>query len=157
MSSFETLGFYRGLSRHYEIAHPTVHATRKNRRPRDMNLDLHNAADDWFYETFGVRYRSQSIFLSSNITTAAAYAATPDHIAKIIPLGPYSYCWSSQLSDLLELCMSKPEIDTLRTELKNSNYKENGLDEAHRLGHEVMLFCESYICIPVNCITEKHD
>jgi hypothetical protein len=122
-----------------------------------MHLDLHNAADDWFLENFGVRYRSQSIFLSSNTNTAAAYAATPDHIARIIPLGPYRYCWSTQLSDLLELCMFRPDIDTLKRELRSAHYKEDSLEEAHRLGHEVMLFCESYVCLPINCIAQQHE
>lgn len=157
MSSFETFAFYRGLSEHYEIAHPTLHATRKNRCPRDMSVDLHNTADDWFYESFGVRYRSQSIFLSSNINVAAAYAATPNHIVRIIPVGTYRYCWSSQLSDLLQLCMCRPDIDTFKDDLKCSSYKEDGIEEAYHSGHEVMLFCESYVCIPTNCIAQLHQ
>lgn len=157
MSSFEKLAFYRGLSKNYEISQPTVHATRKNRLPRDMQQYIHEAADNWFFESFGVRYRSQSIFLSSNINIVSAYAATPDHIARVIPLGPYRYCWSSQITDLLEICMHATDVNIFRDELANSRYKEEGLADAHRLGHEVMLFCDSYVCVPINCQINKHE
>jgi hypothetical protein len=144
MSSFEKLAFYRGLSKNYEISQPTVHATRKNRLPRDMQQHIHEAADNWF-------------FLSSNINIVSAYAATPDHIARVIPLGPYKYCWSSQITDLLEICMHATDVNIFRDELANSRYKEEGLADAHRLGHEVMLFCDSYVCVPINCQINKHE
>lgn len=157
MSSFEQFSFYRGLSDRYEIAHPTVHKTRKNRCPRDMRQDLHTAADDWFLGEFGVRYRSQSIFLISKVDIAATYSATPLHVARIVPLGGYRYCWSSQLNDLLEICLSNPDIDSFNSDLASAHYREDCLEEAHRLGHEVMLFCESYICIPVGSTVYAHE
>ncbi|MGF6110391.1 hypothetical protein [Pseudomonas frederiksbergensis] len=156
MFSFETLSFYRGLSNRYEVAHPTVHATRMDRQPRDTRQNIHDVADNWFFERFGVRYRSQAVFVSSDTSVAAAYAASPDHIVRVIPLGAYKYCWSSQLSDLLEIGMHNPDIEDFKSDLVNAHYKEDCLDDAHRLGHEVMIFCESYVCIPVNSVVQVH-
>ena len=155
MSSFEVLSFYRGLSARYDIAHPSVHTTRKDRRPRDMRKHFHDVADDWFLAKFGVRYRSQAVFVSSNVDVASAYAATSNHIVRVIPLGPYRYCWSSQFSDLLEVCLHSPDIEEFKEDLVNARYKENCLEDAHRLGHEVMIFCESYICIPINNVVQQ--
>lgn len=154
--SFESLIFYRGLSSQYDTTYPSLHQTRKNRQPRDVASDVHNAADKWFFNRFGVRYRSEAIFVSSDKNIASAYASSPAHVARIIPLGPYSYCWSRALSDLLQVCMHNPSIPDLVTELDSANYIESDLEGAFRLGHEVMLFCDSYICIPVNSTIQQH-
>lgn len=157
MASFESLEFYRGLSSRYDIQHPSVHYTRKGRRPRDVAENLHQIADSWFSDRFGVRYRSDAIFVSSNLNVVAAYAYSPEHIARIIPLGAYSYCWSSRLTDLLEVCLRKPREDELIEELNDADYKETDLESAYRMGHEVMLSCDSYICIPMNVVVQRHD
>jgi len=154
MSSFEVLSFYRGLSARYDITCPTVHATRKDRRPRDMRIHLHDVADDWFLMEFGIRYRSQAVFVSSDLGVAGTYAATPNHVVRVIPLGPYRYCWSSQFSDLLEVGLHNPGIEEFKEDLASARYKEDCLEDAHRSGHEVMVFCESYICIPMNSIVQ---
>jgi hypothetical protein len=36
-----------------------------------------------------------------------------------------------------------------------AEYQETGLMEAHAIGNEVMLFCESYMAIPISLLPTK--
>lgn len=150
--TFEFLSFYRGVSARYETRHPTLHATRRDRLPRDMKPELHQLADEWFFKKFGIKYRSQSLFLSSDENVATSYAASAFHVMRIIPIGEYSYCWSSSIQDLLQICITDQREENLLHTLENSNYKQTDLAQAHAYRHEVMLFCERYICIPNHLI-----
>lgn len=101
MASFETLNFFRGVSVRYNCQHPTIHETRRNRQPKDSPINFHNVADSWFFSRFGIRYRSQSLLVTSRLLTAGVYAATPAHVMRILPLSEYRYCWSPNVMDLL--------------------------------------------------------
>ncbi|MDP2876033.1 MAG: hypothetical protein Q8O00_07600 [Holophaga sp.] len=155
MDSFETLIFFRGVSVRYDPQHPTIHETRRNRRPKDASIEFHNAADRWFHSRFGVLYRSQALLLTSRQLTANVYAATPAHVMRILPLSDYRYCWSPNAVDLLFAAKklegaSPSEIEDHLTSL---GYREDGLAEAHVTGHEVMLHCDRYITIPVQLVS----
>lgn len=157
MNSFESLTFYRGLSLNYDISAPSLHFTRKNRTPRDLPENIHETADAWFKKKFGVSYRSQSLLVTSSEHIAATYAATPNHIGRIIPLGNYCYCWSPIIQDMLELFLNQRPLSSIEEELESAHYKEEDLEAAFKSEHEVMLFCESYICIPINTTLQRHE
>jgi hypothetical protein len=150
MISFEDLAFFRGVSDKYATDRPTVLAPRLDRRPKASAPQFHSAADDWFYKRFGIRYRSAALFLTSRLLSAQTYAATPAHVMRIVPLSDYRYCWSPKVSDLLfaatELANAGP--DKIHEYLNSAEYCEGGLAEAHAAGHEVMLSCAQYVCIP---------
>lgn len=154
MDSFETLTFFRGLSARYNTQHPTIHEIRRDRRPKDSSIEFHNIVDGWFLSRFGVSYRSQALFLTSRKLTAQAYAATPDHVMRIMPLSDYRYCWSPNTSDLLFLArrLSGAGKSEIEAHLESLCYREYGLAEAHLSGNEVMLHCERYITIPTHFI-----
>lgn len=152
MDSFETLTFFRGVSARYNSQHPTIHETRRDRRPKDSSIEFHNVADEWFRSRFGVPYRSQALFLTSLKLTAQAYAATPAHVMRILPLSDYRYCWSPNAVDLLFAARKLEDAGRSEIEdhLASLGYREEGLAEAHAAGHEVMLHCDRYIAIPVH-------
>lgn len=152
MHSFETLSFYRGFSKGISET-PVVRTTRMNRVPRDIPMGIHTEADEWFYRKFGVRYRSQALFVTSSLLTAATYALDKDvkNVARVIPLGPYRICWSDQRSDLVFACAQTSPADIAQY-LDSSGYVETDLNAAHERGHEVMLHCERYIMIPANLL-----
>ena len=159
MDSFETLIFLRGVSARYDPQHPTIHKTRLNRRPKDSPIEFHNVADRWFYSRFGVLYRSQALLLTSRKLTASAYAATPAHVMRILPLSDYRYCWSPNAVDLLFAATKLKDASPSEIEdhLTSLGYREDGLAEAHATGHEVMLHCDRYIAIPVNLVSGKGE
>lgn len=152
MHSFETLSFYRGISSEIPLDRPSVLHTRKDRRPRDTPKHLHETADAWFLASLGVPYRSSALFLTPSRVIAQCYGKSPDHCVRVIPLGNYSYCWSSKYSDFLHLAKDAPSSEELTIRLQSAGYGTGNLDLAHESGNELMLFCEKYIAIPIELL-----
>ena len=154
MSTFETLTFYRGVSAKYPTDRAYVMTPRSDRRPKNSSLHFHQIADNWFRSHFGIAYRSEGVFVMSKIVSATAYAATPDHVVRIVPLSKYQYCWSPQISDLLFAAnrMADSPANDIESYLDTAEYREDGLQEAYDSGNEVMLHCERYIAIPLDLV-----
>ncbi len=152
MHTFETLSFFRGVSDRYDPHHPAVHEARRDRRPKDSSIEFHNFADEWFRSRFGIAYRSQSLLLTSRRFTAEAYAATPLHVMRVMPISPYRYCWSPKAVDLFFAARKLAGARAFEVEehLASLEYREDGLADAHAAGHEVMLHCQQYITIPAH-------
>jgi hypothetical protein len=155
--SFEVLSFYRGVSAKVPLDRPSIHAVRRDRRPRDSNYSFHTIADEWFLSRFGVRYRSGALFVVSNLMHAGNYAETPLHVMRIIPLDAYTYCWSPVYRDLLfiqaRLVDTKPK--SVFDALDLGMYRESDLHSASVSGHEVMLYCEKYLAVPISLLDIK--
>lgn len=149
MYSFENLIFFRGASANYDRFTCSVNRVRKNRQPRDTQLHLHAAADDWFLRKFGIRFRSQALLLSSMQSTATAYAASPESVFRVLPLDGYTYCWSPNVADMLQLIDATTTPENLCQKLETANYRIEDLKSAHDSGNEVMLVCEEYLAIPI--------
>lgn len=134
---------------------------RRNRRPKNSPTHFHDIADNWFRNRFGIAYRSEGLFVMSKLLSATAYAATPDHVMRIVPLSTYRYCWSPKISDLLFVAnnMATSTASDIESYLDSAEYCEHGLQEAHEVGNEVMVYCERYIAIPVSLIgnVTKHN
>jgi hypothetical protein len=154
MSTFEIFPFYRGFSAKYVTDRPSVLTPRRDRRPKHSTTGFHEVADQWFKNRLGIAYRSQGLCLSSRPMSASTYAATSAHVMRVVPLSAYQYCWSPDVSDLLfaanRLAESPPEA--VVAYLDSVQYRADGLQAAHSAGHEVMLYCEKYIAIPVGLL-----
>lgn len=151
MSSFEVLPFYRGVSVRYPIDAPSLNIPRRNREPRSSSPSFHRAADAWFEKTFGIPYRTQGLFVTPSDYVARNYAASDEHVMRIVPLSPYRFCWSPTISDLLFVAQRLAEASSHEIEeyLAAADYQEGGLQAAHTSNHEVMLHCERYVAIPI--------
>ena len=149
--SFETLPFYRGVSAEYAVDCPSIHAPRTNRRPKNSSIHFHTIADRWFAKRFGIHYRSNAVFLTSGVLSATTYAHSPAHVMRILPLGPYRFCWSANVSDLLFSATQFAEAEeaVIEAHMDSKGYCESDLLKAYEIGHEVMLYCEQYIAIPI--------
>lgn len=154
IESFETLAFYRGLSNISGMVAPFIIKTRKDRKPRDLPKYIHERADAWFNQQFGVRYRSQAAFVTGSRFIAQNYAKSSGNVVRVIPLGAYSYCWSPKNSDLLFYHAKQTSIE-VEAYLSSSEYTESGLGSACASGNEVMLFCDSYVAIPVHLLNRE--
>jgi len=152
LPTFETLSFFRGVSKGYVIDRPSVLVPRHDRQPRNSSAEFHAVADQWFENRFGIAYRSRGLFLTSRLLSARSYAASPLHVVRVVPLSEYAYCWSPTISDLLFSATqfaAAPEWK-IEAHLEAAQYREDGLQEAHEAGHELMLYCDQYIAIPVS-------
>lgn len=72
---------------------------RKNRRPKDSPIELHEIFDRFFKNNFGVKARSEGMFVSRSSYLAEDYG-TPYWV---FPIGnKYKFIWSDQVEDLYE-------------------------------------------------------
>jgi len=152
MESFEVHTFYRGFSSREALDAPIICSVRKGRRPRNTPGEIHEEADKWFLARFGIRYRSEAVFVTSSAMVANGYAKSERHIARVIPLGKYSYCWSPKIYDLLTVVLSGTAKDGIAAALDAGAYREGELSAAHAAKHEVMLACETYVAIPIHLL-----
>ena len=154
MKSFAELDFWRGMSSKYSADAPFVKEPRGNRRPKDSPENFHRAADKWFFQRFGIMYRSQGVFVTSRELTAQAYAASPAHTMRIVPISAYRYCWSPNVSDLLFKAkeMADAREEAIYQFLIDAGYQDHSLEDAHATGHEVMIHCERFVAIPAGLL-----
>lgn len=155
MESFESLAFYRGITTGPVPVSPLIVKARKNRLPKNTPLEVHERADKWFETKFGVRYRSQAVFVTSRQFIADGYAASPQHVVRVIPLGDYRYCWSPKVYDFLTVSIDPSNSKNIEGFLDRSGYIESDLRAAHTVGYEVMIFCERYVAIPLSLLKEE--
>jgi hypothetical protein len=147
------------MSAKYPTDRPFVHEPRTDRRPKDASRKFHDAADKWFFERFGVRYRSQGVFVTARRFTAQAHGASPAHLMRIVPLTAYRYCWSSNVADLLFKAreLADADEDSVRGFLDSAGYQESSLEDAHAAGHEVMLHCGRFVAIPSGLLPAANE
>ncbi len=139
LDTFETLQFFRGLSDEYSIDKTSIIVPRKDRRPRNSSPHFHEVADKWFLDKFGIPYRSQGVFVIARVLSASAYATSPDHVVRVIPLSTYRFCWSKKISDLLfgAQKLANAPAEKIKDFLESACYQEDDLSAAHSSGNEV--------------------
>jgi hypothetical protein len=87
--------FYKGMNKQHDF---DIIKTRKNRKPLNMPLKLHNYIDKLFKKKFGVKLRSETIFVTSDIIWSGGYGFP----SIIIPIGKFDYYWNQHIDDLYE-------------------------------------------------------
>jgi len=134
------------------------------RFPKDTHTEIHYAADRYFLRKFGVKYRSNSFFTTGSQVTASEYGSsvwTPGGEVVVIPIGNFTWCWSSMLSDFYqgtEEAIEWPDdlgedpdafeveayFDKAVGELcDRMKYKTTDLKRAIASNHEIMLHCKT--------------
>ena len=102
---------YRGM-RVYYGADAVVKGVRTKRRPLTTHDAIHQAADEFFDEKFGVKFRSQAIFAVGDEGIAEGYG----DVYAVFPLDDVKICWSDLVSDMTafthrELGLMNKEVD----------------------------------------------
>jgi len=124
---------------------------RKNRKPTDTKINVHNDLDTLFKKKFGWKARSNSIFCTGSAEDAADYGNT---VYMIFPIGKYRYLWSDKIDDLFfyvdtHLITSDPNrIDRLAKTV--NKYKTSDIKKAISSKHEIMVNCDQYLAIHTN-------
>lgn len=159
--SFESLAFFRGFGSRYRTDTISINVPRRDRRPKDSSMQFQEVADSWFVEKFGLPFRSGAVFLTSRIATATAHAHGKafERVMRVVPLSPYSYCWSPEVSDLLFIAREcqGASADAIKARLSKLKYRTDSLLAAHESGHEVMLYCDVYASIPLPLLPDKEN
>ena len=145
---------------------------RTNRRPLTTHAKVHELADDYFKHKFGIKFRSESIFVSRSKSLAEAYGDP----YVIFPLDRVDFAWSPKVEDFtyeahefnsrfsagdtvasqdfkdFQEFMDKLEYhsndDSLATEyVKFTNLKK----------YEVMIKCDEYLAIRAEAVHKVID
>ena len=117
---------------------------RRDRRPKNMTLELHEATDAWFSQTFGIRYRGAALFCTGRRAQAEMHGV----VHAIFPCEGFQFCWSPLVGDLFEWAKTEQRLQLNPTnfvaELEKLNFQESNLAAALSSGCEVMLSCQTY-------------
>lgn len=89
--------FYRGIRTDYEES-IIRKKSRKNRKPKDIDISVSNQIDEIFYDEYGIRPRSSGIFTNPNAYAADSYG----NLYLVFPIGKYKYIWSESIIDLYD-------------------------------------------------------
>jgi hypothetical protein len=89
---------YRGATKQGTLI--TRRRTRMNRRPLNMEIEIHRILDQLFKKKFGWRARSQSITGTSNMESAFMFGG---EVYMLFPIGEYEVLWIKSVGDLMQL------------------------------------------------------
>ena len=130
---------------------------RKDRKPVDLNKRIHTVTDDWMEWKFGIRGRSQAVFVVGD--TAARNIGHYGQIYIAIPQGDFKFLWSSESADLLaytnatdlpERIDGMPDDEAgmlIRADLNRANYRAIQLPRAIKSENEIMVECDHMLLI----------
>lgn len=116
---------------------------RKDRKPRDTPEDIHEWADNWFYENFGIRARSNTMFCTSEASKTKQYG----ELYIVFPIGNFEIIWSHRLKDLYTEWMVTKGLEFWKDYFLTSfakTYHKGNLQKAIKSGNEIMLHCDEY-------------
>lgn len=142
---------------------------RKDRKPTDTEPLYHQMLDNWFYKQFGHRFRSNAMFAQGD-----PYIIVEGTHFWVFPIGDFTFCWSTQISDLFEqhggilddifdatgytrdqwfdalnsvnTAQQLPSHIKKATDevMKQYDYKTTSWNQALQSGHEIMIACDAY-------------
>jgi hypothetical protein len=118
------------------------------RTPKHSNKLVHQLADEWFQNRFGIAARSSTIICSTSIAQAATFAKPEGCLAVIKPIGNYRLVYSTCVKDFLKYASDGVTADraSVWEWLKNQNYQCVASTEQISPFHagEVLVHCESF-------------
>ena len=126
---------------------------RQNRKPKDTPEEIHQWVDKWFYEKFGIKARSQTLFCTSDRTSAHTYGK----IYYIFPIGKFEVIWSKEHMDLYKRAYMDMGIERYKEYFLDNyqyTYTKGKPVNALKSGNEIMLYCKEYYMLswsnPIN-------
>lgn len=104
---------YRGMEHSLipQDSFVALYQPRKDRRPKDMPLVLHNELNDHLTKQFGIPYRSEGLFAAGNQSFAANYGK----VGIVLPQGAFKFCWSPDVPDAYAHFELPPALRYIRT------------------------------------------
>jgi hypothetical protein len=128
---------------------------RQDRKPLSTTVKMHKVIDDYFFEKFNVRARSQGIFCYGE--EGRKYTEEFGSLYAVFPIGEFKYVWSPKVKDLTyalgnltsaELKAIDPEV--IGKFLDGKKYKMNGLKAALNTDCEISVICSSFYAVRIS-------
>ena len=145
---------------------------RSNRRPLTTKSQVHELADDYFKHKFGIKFRSEAIFVSRSKSLAEAYGDA----YVIFPLDHVDFAWSPKVEDFTYEAHAFNSRFSDGDKITNEDFKEfqkfmDGLeyhcnDDSLRneyvkftnlKKYEVMIKCDEYLAIRAEALPKVLD
>ena len=148
-------------------------STKPNRNPKDTPIGDHKLIDQWFFDQFGIRFRSDHIMFATGHIMVGHYGKAHN----VIPIGDFQFCWSPVINDVLnDIKPAMYEIhneigekyrdkekypqslielrdivknEMILTRLERGKYQTTNLPDAIKSGNEVMIHCKEYFLLDV--------
>lgn len=135
-----------------------------DRRPQEMNQNLHTVINNYFTEEFGEPFRN-AIFVTGDADGANYFGSN----YFIFPIGKFTFLWSARIDDLnfhmhdLLDQLYKDHAITIRPtkeqqaeglikQLRQVEYQDDDFQEAIKSGSEIMIRCKEYYAMPADLI-----
>ncbi|WP_300760212.1 hypothetical protein [Janthinobacterium sp.] len=130
---------------------------RKDRVPKDVPIEFHNAVEGWMQNEFGISGRAGSAFVVGDAALRDVYTYGEAHV--VIPQGKFKFIWSPEVNDLLdfynneasehlEFDMSEGDMYAAVDEMLPAKaYRESDLPGAIKSRNEIMVECEHLLMI----------
>lgn len=130
---------------------------RKDRKPKDTDLQVHNVIDDLLYKKFKWKPRSEGVFTFGGSDAYFANYKQYGNPYIVFPIGDFKFVWSKEIDDLtfylstrvrildFDYKLLKPIEDIMYRLVKVSEkYTDKDLPSAIKSGCEVILKCKEY-------------
>jgi hypothetical protein len=144
---------YRGTSYYIEDGIYKNAYLKRPRVPKNTPSYIHEAADNWFKNNFGICARSQTIFCTPCREYASSHFESGGSLLEISLIGDTNkIIYSDEVSDFLDLIpkeafdIKRDYIFDIAEKLSLVNYKlvKNINEIPSSFIGEIMLFCEQY-------------
>tara|TARA_R110000824_G_scaffold349411_2_gene536296 strand:- start:1407 stop:1847 length:441 start_codon:yes stop_codon:yes gene_type:complete len=138
---------YRGVSKYYRVCTLENEYLKTPRLPRNVSVNVHNVADKWFYNKFGIKARSECIFCTPCIEQAKEFGR-PYEVSLAEGL-EYVLVYSINVEDFIEIEFDIRDVsddNEIILWLENKSYESvRSLEELPKgFQGEIMLYCEKY-------------
>jgi len=164
---------YRGIKSKEDFMKKKI---RTDRKPSATKSIIHNMIDDYFEENFGIRFRSNSMFVNGDETATYTYGRT--YI--VFPIDKFKFLWTDLVFDLfislpgqlkdieddeetkkdLEKLGIEPNDEDIRKQLRlwldRREYQMDDLKKAIKSGNEIMIAGSGYYAIEKDFFDEMN-
>jgi hypothetical protein len=138
---------YRGFSKTLITTEQVNKFYHASRVPINTSIEIHEAADRWFFEKFGIYARSSSLICTTDFSQANSYGIA----YRISPEPPSPMIYSHSVKDFLE---HESDLDVLTEESIRAWLESQRFNLVYSTSEidpgffgEVMVFCKSYRAI----------
>ena len=142
---------------------------RTSRRPMTTERKVHDLADDYFKHKFGIKFRSESIFVSRSKELAESYG----DVYAIFPLDRVDFAWSPKVEDFTyeanefniklrdKESVSNDDFEDFQEFMDKLEYRSNDdslateyVKYTNLKKYEVMIKCDEYLAIRAEALNK---
>lgn len=121
---------YRGINKESFLEPMSIIKHRDDRLPTNSTKVAHDLLDDYSLEKFGIKMRSNSLFVSGNYYMATDYAYNTKNVYIVFPINHFSFIWSEKVDDFYASAINMPDAQTnnINTYIPTEEYRKEAYE-----------------------------